>query len=174
MSNYNRYMKIRLANTKYLSDINRVLACAKKTMKNDHNDLQWSDDGYPERIVPLDIKRKQFYVLVDNNEIHACFAFIIGEDPTYLKIDGKWLNNNPYGTIHRIASDGYIKNVFHKVVEYCKSYNVDIRIDTHISNKRMLHLISKEGFSRCGTIQVADGTDREAFQLINTHKIKVS
>ncbi len=40
------------------------------------------------------------------------FAFILGEDPTYQQIDGAWLNDQPYGTIHRIAGNGKIKGTF--------------------------------------------------------------
>lgn len=40
----------------------------------------------------------------EKNEILAVFAFIIGIDNTYLKIDGKWKDNSEYGTIHAVAS----------------------------------------------------------------------
>lgn len=157
-------MKIRIATINDLPEIKRIIRHAKTVMQNDGNFSQWEDIDYPECLLPNDIKNNNLYVLEDNG-IHACFAFIIGEDSTYLDIRGKWLNDNPYGTIHRLASDGAIKEVFHKVIEYCKSFNIDIRIDTHIDNKRMIHLINKEGFIRTGIIKVLDGTDREAFQL---------
>ena len=38
-------------------------------------------------------------------------VFIIGADPTYEVIeDGAWPDNSPYGTIHRIAGDGQVKD----------------------------------------------------------------
>lgn len=40
------------------------------------------------------------------------FCFIVGEDPTYAVIDnGKWLNDAPYGVIHRMASNGKRKEL---------------------------------------------------------------
>lgn len=159
-------MKIRLATIDDLNEIKRVIGIAKIKMRDDGNFKQWSGIDYPERVIPNDIKNKNYYVIEDESGIHGCFAFIIGEDPTYKKIDGQWLNDKPYGTIHRVASDGHIKGVFHIVVNYCLKHNIDLRVDTHIVNKRMIHLILKEGFVRCGIIQVLDGTDREAYQLV--------
>lgn len=50
------------------------------------------------------------------------------------------------------------------MLSFAESFGVDIRIDTHKDNKPMLHLIRKNGFTRCGVIIVDDGTPREAFQ----------
>ena len=92
-------------------------------------------------------------------------AFIIGEDSTYLRIeDGKWLNENPYGTIHRIASDGAVKGLFSACIDFCKSQMEDLRIDTHADNKTMQHLILKNGFQKCGIIYLTNGSPRIAYQ----------
>ncbi len=56
----------------------------------------------------------------EDNCIHGVFAFIIGEDPTYRIIEnGEWKSDTLYGTIHRLASTGYTKNVFHEVMNFC-------------------------------------------------------
>lgn len=39
----------------------------------------------------------------------AQFALCTGEDPTYAHIDGAWLDDDSYVTIHRIASSGIVK-----------------------------------------------------------------
>ena len=42
------------------------------------------------------------------------FFFVYGKDiePTYADItDGKWLDDSPYGVVHRIAGDGKVKGV---------------------------------------------------------------
>ena len=159
-------MLIRLAETKDLEDIKYIFNAAKMKMVRDGNMEQWKDIDYPFCYTEEDIEKKQCYVIEDEDqELAATFVFIIGEDPTYARIeDGKWLNNNKYGTIHRLASNGRIEHVFSKVLDYVSQFNVDIRIDTHKDNERMRRLIEEKGFTYCGIIYVRDGTPRLAYQ----------
>ena len=95
------------------------------------------------------------------------FAFIIGEDPTYRIIEnGEWKSDTLYGTIHRLASTGYTKNVFHEVMNFCLQKISHIRADTHEDNLIMQNLLLKEGFEECGIIYVRDHTLRKAYQYI--------
>ena len=107
-------------------------------------------------------------LIEENGELVGVFAFIIGPDPTYAEIwDGDgWLNDEPYGTIHRIASNGKTKGIFETCVAYCETLIDNIRIDTHADNAPMQHLIRKNGFTRCGIIRIADGTLRTAFHKV--------
>lgn len=148
-----------------LIDIDRIYQCAKLQMKKDGNKNQWSG-AYPNSDdTKKDISNECSFVILNDNRVIGTFAFIIGEEPTYLNIEnGSWKNNKTYGTIHRIASDGTCKGVFDYVINYLKKYNIDIRIDTYKDNKRMLHLIEKNNFSYCGIIYVHDGSPRMAFQ----------
>lgn len=93
------------------------------------------------------------------------FALIIGEDPTYLRIEhGAWLNNSPYGTIHRLGSDGTRKGCFAECLTFCLNRIPNLRADTHRNNLTMQHLLEKYGFRRCGIIYVKDGSERLAYQ----------
>lgn len=92
------------------------------------------------------------------------FAICEGEDPTYRYIeDGEWLNNEPYVSIHRIAGDGQVHGLFSCAANYCKDIISNVRIDTHENNLVMQRQIVKNGFRKCGTIYVADGTARIAY-----------
>lgn len=158
-------MSIRLATYNDLDAIHEIFNIAKTKMINDGNLSQWQDIDYPFCYTKEDIKKNQCYVVIEDNEIVATFVFIIGEDPTYSYIeDGQWLNNKPYGTIHRIASNNKVKHIFKEVMDYVLTYNVDIRIDTHKDNKRMIHLIESNLFKYCGIIYVRDGTPRLVYQ----------
>ena len=98
--------------------------------------------------------------------IHGVFSFIIGEDPTYGYIEnGSWLNEKPYGTIHRMASDGTRRGMLRECLDYCRSLVSEIRMDTHEKNLSMQQACEHLGFQRCGVIYVADGTPRIAYQL---------
>ena len=41
----------------------------------------------------------------------------------------------------------------------------NIRVDTHRDNKVMQHILTKQGFQRCGIIYVKNGTERIAYQV---------
>ena len=157
---------IRLAETKDLDAIVKVYAAARAYMAASGNPHQWGDSGYPHRdLLEEDIEKRRLYVIEENGAVHAVFAFMFGDDPTYAYIeDGQWPNSKPYGTIHRIASDGQIKGMFTKAFDYCRSRIDEIRIDTHHDNKTMQHVVTKHGFVRCGIIYLENGDPRIAYQ----------
>ncbi len=98
-----------------IEDIERILEIydiAKAFMRQTGNPHQWNS-RYPDlKTLEEDIHKQQLFVMEENSIIHSVFAFIIGEDPTYKKIEGAWLDHSTYGTIHRIASDGTMHQVF--------------------------------------------------------------
>jgi len=143
-----------------------IFAYARAQMAADGNPTQWGD-GYPTREqLENDIQRGVSYVIVHEGVPCATFVFIIGEDPTYHYIeDGQWLDDTlPYGTIHRIASNGEQRGIFHTVLHWCSAQCHNIRIDTHQDNKRMIHLIEQAQFTRCGIIYTHDHSPRIAYQ----------
>jgi hypothetical protein len=157
-------LEIRKSTYDDLVRIAEIFAYARKQMALNGNPSQWKNDRPSMELVKKDIDVSNSYVVLNEGKIVATFAFIVGVEPTYLDIDGKWLDDGPYGTIHRIASDGSVKGVFDQVIDYVGKRGVDIRIDTHKDNKIMRHLIEKNGFVYCGIIIVDDGTPRLAYQ----------
>ena len=157
-------LEIRKSTYDDLDRIAEIFAYARKQMALNGNPSQWKNDRPSMELVKKDIDVFNSYVVLNEGKIVATFAFIVGIEPTYLDIDGKWLDDDPYGTIHRIASDGSVKGVFNQVIDYVSKRGVDIRIDTHKDNKIMRHLIEKNGFVYCGIIIVDDGTPRLAYQ----------
>ena len=157
---------IRLAKQQDLDAIEAVYTAARAYMAASGNPHQWGDDGYPHRdLLEYDIQLKRLYVIEENGEVHGVFAFMLGDDPTYGYIeDGQWPNQKPYGTIHRIASDGQIRGMFTKAFDFCRSRIDEIRIDTHHDNKTMQHVVAKHGFKRCGIIYLENGAPRIAYQ----------
>lgn len=157
---------IRLAQTADLDVIEAVYSAARAYMASSGNPHQWGDSGYPHRdLLESDIAKKQLYVIEENGGVHGVFAFILGADPTYGYIeDGQWPNDKPYGTVHRIASDGQIKGMFTRTFDFCRGLTDEIRIDTHHDNKTMQHVVQKHGFVRCGIIYLENGDPRIAYQ----------
>jgi RimJ/RimL family protein N-acetyltransferase len=156
---------IRPAKYEDLDTIMDIYAIARKYMADNGNATQWPD-SYPDReLLIKDIQSEQLFVYMENNKIHGTFAFIIGPEATYSYIEnGAWKNENPYGTIHRVAGDGVVTGVFSQCLDFCKQRISNLRIDTHSDNYTMQHLIEKNGFEKCGVIYVRDGTPRIAYQ----------
>lgn len=151
------------------SDIDAIMSCyetARQLMRASGNYSQWIN-GYPSRkLVEEDIARGISYVGVDDDgEIAMAFAFIIGDDPTYAVIEqGRWLNSLPYGTIHRLGSNGKYHGILRSCVDYCKKEINNLRLDTHADNSIMQHAAEQLGFKRCGIIYCIDGSPRIAYQ----------
>lgn len=158
-------IEIAKAKKEELPELQKIYAYARQFMKENGNATQWGEHSPAEDILLKDIQNENLYVMRQNGQIHAVFAFIIGNDPTYDRIEqGRWLSKTAYGTIHRVAGDGQIKGVFDLVLAFCNKKIKHLRIDTHRDNKVMQHLILKNGFQKCGIIYVADGSPRIAYE----------
>ena len=146
--------------------LREIFAIARQFMANTGNPNQWVD-GYPsDEQLTQDIESGDSYVVEKNEKVVATFVLRGGIDPTYNIIyEGKWLNDKPYATIHRIASTGERKGIMHKAVQFAQQQSDNIRIDTHRDNMVMQHLIEKEGFKYCGIIHCWSGDERVAFQF---------
>lgn len=151
------------------ADIDRILAVydsAKRYMRATGNHEQWTG-GYPSaEVILADIRAGHHYTATTpDGRIAMVFSFITGDDPTYSRIDGPgWLNDEPYGTIHRIASTGIAGGMLRRCVDFGFGIVRNIRIDTHACNRPMLAAIGALGFTLCGVIHLADGSPRTAFQ----------
>lgn len=167
-------MTIRLTTYADLDALMAIFAYARAQMAADGNPTQWGD-GYPTREqLENDIQRGVSYVIEHKGVPCATFVFIIADDPTYAYIeDGQWLDDTlPYGTIHRIASNGQQRGIFRTVLDWCSAQCSNIRIDTHHANARMIHLIEQSQFTRCGIIYTHDNSPRMAYQCLGTAIVK--
>ena len=162
------FMIIRPSTYRDLDALEAIFASARCRMVADGNPNQWSD-GYPGRAqLADDVERGVSYVVEHEGRVCGSFVFVIGADPTYDVIDdGRWLDDvSEYGTIHRIASDGSERGIFRMVLAWCSARCGNIRIDTHADNQRMIHLIEKAGFTRCGIIYTRNRSARIAYQVL--------
>ncbi len=158
-------MEIRRTEPTDLDTVMEIYDRARQYMRQNGNLNQWID-GYPGiEMITQDMNNGYSHVCIAEGEIVAVFSFIIGTDPTYLNIyDGSWLNDEPYGVIHRIASDSHQRGVASYCIEWCYRQCRNVRIDTHEDNYIMQNLLIKNGFTRCGMIYLLSGAPRVAFQ----------
>ena len=160
-------MEIRKSTPQDIDGIMNCIAFARQLMRDSGNTIQWIN-GYPSKELMLkSIENDCNYLVINNEGIVATFDFIIDDDPNYALIEnGNWLNEDQYGVIHRLASNGKAKGVAQFCFEWCFSQFPNIRIDTQQSNVAMQKVLEKLGYKKCGIIYVADGTPRLAFQKI--------
>ena len=151
-----------------MADLPRILEIydyARNFMERTGNPNQWKKTNPPRETLEADIQAGNLFVLEDQG-IHGVFAYFTEPDPTYAYIeDGAWLDDSPYGTIHRIAGDGS-GGVFGAALDFATKQNPHVRIDTHEDNKVMRHILQKHGFQRCGIIYLKNGEPRIAFEKV--------
>lgn len=151
-----------------MNDIPRMMeifSIARKFMAASGNPNQWAEDYPTIELLETDISSGDSYVCLKNGRIIATFVLRGGNDPTYdIIYDGAWQNDNPYATIHRIASSGEVKGIFRTTMEYALRHYATVRIDTHRDNKVMQHAIANAGFKYCGIIHCWNGDERLAYQ----------
>lgn len=151
-----------------MADLPRILeiyAYAREFMARTGNPNQWKKTNPPRETLEADILAGNLYVLEETG-IHGVFAYFTEPDPTYSYIeDGAWLDESPYGTIHRVAADGS-GGVFSAVLKFAEGENHHVRIDTHRDNKVMQHVLAKHGFQQCGVIYLKNGEPRLAYEKV--------
>lgn len=158
-------MTIRVSTEQDIPRMMEIFAIARRFMAETGNPNQWADK-YPskEKLID-DINNGDSFVCIEDERIVATFLLRGGKDPTYDTIyNGQWKNDNPYATIHRIASSGEVKGIFNVVMKYALQLYDTIRIDTHRDNKVMQHTIQKADFKYCGIIHCWNGDERLAYQ----------
>lgn len=164
-------MIIRNATAGDLPRIMEIYAYAREYMAANGNPNQWGGTNWPpEDLIRSDISQGKSYVCEDDGRVVGVFFFDQGKDiePTYEDIEGgSWAYDEPYGVIHRIASDGSVKGVgafcFNWALGRC-SY---LRADTHPDNRPMQNLLGKLGFEKRGVIHVTeDDNPRFAYEFM--------
>ena len=160
-------MDIRRAAPADVPAILEIFRIAKAYMAAHGNAGQWGG-GYPglPELLP-DIARGDSYVLTENGTVVGTFSFIIGDEPTYqVLLNGRWHADRPYGTIHRLASNGTVRGVSRACFDFCTGLSDYVRVDTHADNRAMQAAIEGYGFRKCGNIYASSGTLRTAYDYV--------
>lgn len=156
---------VRLAELTDLPRIEQIYQYARDFMERNGNPNQWGKTNPPTQMLHEDIAKHRLYVIASEDKIHGVFYFYIGTDPTYRFIEGQWISDAPYGTIHRIAGDGS-GGILKTAVAFAKTKIGHLRIDTHADNLIMQRAVARQGFRECGVIYIADGSPRIAYELL--------
>lgn len=177
-------LEIRQAKTEDIDSIMEIYKRAREFMAQTGNPNQWGNEKPYREWIEHDIEAEKCYVCIETltdekmifeiseksdsvkkERIVAVFYFSIEEDPAYgIIYEGQWLNEKPYGVVHRIASAGTVKGAGEFCLKWAINQCGNLRIDTHEDNRVMQTVLKKLDFRRCGIIHLADGALRLAYQ----------
>lgn len=126
---------------------------------------QWQD-GYPTlETIAHDIAHGYGYVLCRQACVIAYGAAIFDGEPAYEAIEGRWMDDDPYVVVHRLAVVDEMKQqgiatLYMEKVEWLslqKGIN-RFRVDTNFDNHYMHKMLERLGFAYCGEIQYERGS----------------
>lgn len=171
-------MKLFAAQLSHLPDIMKIIGEAQSFLKSMGID-QWQDNYPDQSVIMNDIAANEGFIITHQTEIIAYAMISFRNEPSYETIyDGKWVNNEPYAVLHRMAvsekfrNQGVAKLILNELeIMSLKKNLLNIRVDTHIENLPMRKLLTKNGYQYCGTIYLCNGNKRIAFQKQLTKQI---
>lgn len=132
--------------------------------------IQWTDKSPCIDNIIEDISNRCGYLITDNDIPFGYVCISFSGETAYDSLEGNWLSDCPYAIIHRLAfgkigrGKGASKEVFIFASKLCHANGVySLRIDTHENNRKMRHIIEREGFTYCGTVYY-NGSPRMAYE----------
>ncbi len=153
-------MNIRKSTEQDFDRIMKIYARARAFMAEHGNPNQWGPSSWPPaELIRKDIAGGKSYVCEEDGRVIGTFFYDFGEhiEPTYEVIeDGKWVGEETYGVVHRIAADGTVKGTGAFCIEWAFGQCGHLRMDTHGDNIVMQNLLKKLGFRHCGTVYVVE------------------
>lgn len=158
-------MEFVVAKEKDLERMCEITKMAKNQLKKMGLD-QWQK-GYPSREVWIqDIEDGCAYLAVEDGQILGVFAFQTTPDVSYGEINGKWLTDGAYASMHRVcvADESKGRGVAGKMFAHGFLMAGElgfpaVRIDTHPGNIPMQRALEKAGFLACGEIHLKGGCE---------------
>lgn len=164
-------MEIAKAKPGHIEDICAITNQAKTNMEL-MGINQWQF-GYPNRTIwEDDIGRGIAYVVLEGRKVVGMFSYFTEPERAYKNIEGSWLCDGPYATIHRcaVAEDARGRGIIGEIFDFaCNKASAEgmlsVRIDTHKDNAPMLSALEKNGFKPCGVITLLDGQEAGAARV---------
>ncbi len=161
-------MIIRPTQIEEMDIVMSIFEKAKLFMHSQGNIHQWGDDYPPHSLIETEIATGRLYCMEHDGNVVGVFSFQVGRnvEPTYATIyEGAWLYDEPYGVVHRLASDGRIRGVSDYCFAWCRERCNYLRVDTHRDNIIMQRALHRQGFTRSGIIVLSrNGSERIAYE----------
>lgn len=164
-------MVIERATLSDVEDIWKIILYAKESRRLQGSE-QWQN-GYPfKETIIQDIEKGWGYVARINGKVEAYVAIITEGEPAYDAIEGQWLKDGDYWTVHRLAVSATAKGkrlgqwILKQIEGMAMAASItSIRVDTNFDNMAMLKILENLEYTYCGEVQY-NGSPRKAFEKI--------
>jgi GNAT superfamily N-acetyltransferase len=157
-----------------MSEMSRIWEILQQAIvrRKEDGSTQWQD-GYPNpEVVQNDIEKGVGFVLLEGETIIGYSAVIMNYEPAYDGIDGKWLTNDDFVVIHRVAiSENHLgKGLAKMIIKYIEAFAVQnniysIKADTNFDNTPMIKTLENMGYTLCGEVYFR-GSARKAYEKV--------
>ncbi|MGJ1433675.1 N-acetyltransferase family protein [Sphingobacterium spiritivorum] len=157
-----------------IGDIDRIWTILQQAieLRKQDGSRQWQD-GYPNLdTIRHDIESGYGHILFQEDAIIGYVAVIFDGEPAYDSLEGKWLSDQSYAVVHRLAVAQDIKTkgtatfIMQQVEAVAVANKVySIKVDTNYDNLAMLRIFEKLGYSYCGEVYFR-GSARKAFEKL--------
>ena len=161
----NRHYRIRPTTCDDKEAVMSMYDHSRNLMRSMGNTTQWV--GYPTASqLAADIANGSSWIVELRGRAVGTFALVDGDEPTYGRIDhGRWTDTaHRYATIHRVARAAGVHGIAAAAFCHAKKLHPYLRVDTHVSNPAMRHIIECQGFVPSGTVYMNDGSERLAYE----------
>ena len=162
-------MRAEPAKKEDLAAVGQILDAARAYLKEQGLD-QWQNFPPEAKETLAHFLRGELYVMREGNALAGTFV-LIPHEPAYDVIDGEWLQNGAYVAVHRVAVSpafrrhGVASAIFTAACERARAAGAkSVRIDTHAGNVPMRSALEKNGFIFCGSVIIATGEKRVAYE----------
>lgn len=164
--------RFRQATVADLPSISAIIEAAVSRML-DEGKQQWSRSYPADTHIYDDIIGERAYVLERDGSVAAYAAIVFTGEPAYDHLtDGLWSADGPYAVIHRMAVSPRFQQqgtgaLLLRLAENMAVHQgaTSMRIDTNFDNDRMLRLLDRCGYTRCGLVTYPAG-QRIAFDKL--------
>ena len=165
------HLQFRKATLQEIPQIWEILQKAIQRRKEDGSN-QWQD-GYPNpEVIKADIEKELGFILTEGENLVGYCAVLFNDEPAYAGIEGKWLTNEDFVVVHRIAiaqdylGKGLAKEMMKFIEEFAIQNNIySVKADTNFDNLAMMKSFEKAGYVYCGEVFFR-GSARRAYEKV--------
>ena len=142
-----------------------------------HGSGQWQSGEPNNETLQNDIKNRQYVVLERDGFVLGGMALLMHEPSYDQLLEGAWLNEDPYGVLHRFyihpdyQQQGKAQQLFAWAIENLSQQGIlNIRIDTHEKNVPMRKSLTKFGFFHVGKAYLPGAGERWVYHKVYEKK----
>ena len=162
-------MRAERAREEDLPAVHAILEAARGYLREQGLD-QWQAFPPTREDTCAHFAKGELYVVREGDEVAGTFV-LLPYEPAYDAVDGAWRKNGAYVAMHRVAVSpafrrrGVAGFAFAEAVRIARATGAgSVRIDTHEGNLPMRAALEKNGFTLCGTVVIATGERRVAYE----------